>query len=105
MATILHGQTRGPELTDDLAEKVRRRGQIIKVISAGGVVLIDLRQLLAEMLISLWVLQIAAQIIEPAEQVLPAVGLDLDRGKVLDILIDLVAELLRTERSPPDADH
>ncbi len=83
-----------PQLLDDGGEKVGSRSQVIKIVAARAVLLVDVSQNAAQLFINLRIVEIARDVVNPAREPMPQVRIDLGGGKIADLLADHVAKLL-----------
>ena len=97
MIALFLDQTEGAQLLDDFAEEGRCRRQIVEVLPARPVCLVDLFDQILEADICLWILKIAARVIDALLKPVPQLGLDRSCRKGLDIFTQVGAELRRIE--------
>ena len=105
MTFALLGQPGRAQLSNDLAEELRRSGEIIEIVAAGPVVLVHLLQQLTKAHVGVFVLRVADQIVDARKQRLPARRLDRNRCELAHILIDFAAKLLGGHHRATNPDH
>src|SRR5437867_12863729 len=93
-AMLLARQSDGVELADNLSEKLRGRGQVIKEIPLGAMLPVQLRQPVRQLLVDRGVFEVSAVVVDPLQKPFPELGVHGCSGVRLDVLRELAAKFV-----------
>src|ERR1700678_873609 len=93
MIVVLLHQPIGREFFDDRAEETWSRRHIVEKVLLGGVIAIDLGELIFYLRIEVVVLEIAGKIIKTPREAVPQRVVDAVAAVLLDVLIDPLAKV------------
>ena len=103
-APFMH-QSHPRQLFDDRPEVVGGGGQIVQMITVGGVLGVHFVEGFFQARIKIGVFEIAVHIVQPAQEPLPKIAVHTVAGKLLDIVSDPLAEFVFRDLSARHPDH